>query len=33
MTENTLTAWRFVDESEVPEGPWTEIVTASGINR
>ena len=33
MTENALTAWRFVDEFEVPEGPWTEIVTVSGINR
>ncbi len=33
MTENRPTAWRFVDESEVPEGPWTEIVTVSGNNR
>ncbi|ADV46176.1 endo alpha-1,4 polygalactosaminidase [Nitratifractor salsuginis] len=24
--------WRFVDESEVPEGPWKEIVTRSGVH-
>jgi len=33
MTDNALTEWRFVDQSEVPEGPWTEIVTRSGNNR
>jgi hypothetical protein len=33
MKENTVTAWRFVDESEVPEGPWTDIITVSGNNR
>ena len=33
MTDNALTEWRFVDASEVPDGPWTEIVTASGNNR
>lgn len=26
---NTLTEWRFVRESEVPEGPWKEIITES----
>jgi hypothetical protein len=33
MRENKPTAWRFVDASVVPEGPWTEIVTISGNNR
>jgi hypothetical protein len=33
MTDNALTEWRFVEESEVPDGPWTEIVTISGNNR
>jgi len=33
MTDNALTEWRFVEESEVPDGPWTEIVTTSGNNR
>jgi hypothetical protein len=33
MRENAVTAWRFADRSEVPEGPWTEIVTVSGNNR
>jgi hypothetical protein len=33
MTENVPTAWRFVDAADVPDGPWTEIVTASGNNR
>jgi hypothetical protein len=33
MKENAVTAWRFVDESEVPNGPWTDIITVSGNNR
>lgn len=33
MRENTPTAWRFVDASAVPDGPWTEIVTVSSNNR
>ena len=33
MTENELTAWRFVDAADVTPGPWTEIVTTSGNNR
>jgi hypothetical protein len=24
--------WKFVDEQEVPDGPWKKIVTRSGIN-
>ena len=33
MTDNGITSWRFVDASDVPEGPWTDIVTRSGNNR
>ena len=33
MSNNGLAAWRFVDAADVPEGPWTEIVTISGNNR
>ncbi len=33
MSDNGLAAWRFVDEADVPDGPWTEIVTISGNNR
>lgn len=33
MRDNGLTAWRFVAASDVPEGPWTEIVTTLGNNR
>jgi hypothetical protein len=33
MNDNALTGWRFVDQSAVPQGPWTEIVTKSGNNR
>jgi hypothetical protein len=33
MKENAVTAWRFVDELDVPDGPWTDIVTISGNNR
>jgi hypothetical protein len=33
MNDNELTAWRFADAAEVPQGPWTEIVTTSGNNR
>lgn len=32
MTDNDITSWRFVDASEVPDGPWKETVTSSGIN-
>ena len=33
MQDNAWTAWRFVDARDVPDGPWTEIVTTSGNNR
>ena len=33
MSNNELTDWRFADEADVPEGPWTETVTISGNNR
>jgi hypothetical protein len=33
MTDNGLSAWRFVEEADVPAGPWTEIVTRLGNNR
>jgi hypothetical protein len=29
MTENDKTEWRFVEESDVPDGPWKVIVTRS----
>lgn len=32
LTTNEITAWRFVDEQEVPSGPWKNIVTRSGLN-
>lgn len=32
MTDNSATLWRFIEESMVPEGPWKERVTASGIS-
>lgn len=28
-----LVDWRFVEESEVPPGPWRRIVTTSGVTR
>ena len=33
MTDNGLSAWRLVEEADVPAGPWTEIVTRLGNNR
>jgi len=33
MNDNGITAWRFVDATDVPAGPWIEIVTTSGNNR
>jgi hypothetical protein len=33
MHDNGLSAWRFVEEADVPAGPWTEIVTTLGNNR
>jgi hypothetical protein len=32
MTDSDITSWRFVDASEVPSGPWKDIVTSSGPN-
>ncbi len=32
LETNEVTKWRFVDESEVPSGPWKEIVTTSPID-
>jgi hypothetical protein len=33
ISHNELTYWRFAEKADVPEGPWTEIVTTSGNNR
>jgi hypothetical protein len=33
MTDNGPAGWRFVEEVDVPVGPWTEIVTTLGNNR
>jgi hypothetical protein len=33
MHDNGLAAWRFAEAGDVPEGPWTEIVTTLGNNR
>jgi hypothetical protein len=33
MKDNGITAWRFLNATDVPPGPWTEIVTTSGNNR
>jgi hypothetical protein len=32
MTDNAVTAWRFMAEKDVPEGPWKESVTIRGIS-
>jgi hypothetical protein len=29
MKTNSATSWRFIDESQVPAGPWKEVVTTS----
>ncbi len=33
MQDNGPAGWRFVEEADVPAGPWTEIVTTLGNNR
>lgn len=33
MKDNEVTAWRFVNATDVPPGPWTEIITTSANNR
>jgi hypothetical protein len=33
MKDNGVTAWRFVNATDVPPGPWTEIITTSANNR
>lgn len=32
LETNTTTSWRFVDELEVPDGPWKEIITKSDVS-
>jgi hypothetical protein len=32
MSDNDETVWAFVDDEAVPEGPWKDIVTTSGIS-
>lgn len=31
LDTNREVEWRFVDDKEVPKGPWTEVVTTSGV--
>lgn len=31
MKDNGLVNWRFVDASDVPDGPWKQTVTTSGV--
>jgi hypothetical protein len=33
MDDNGYTEWEFVEASQVPEGPWKQVVTTSGVNR
>jgi len=32
MSDNDVTSWAFVDASDVPSGPWKDIVTTSGTS-
>lgn len=32
MTDNAVTKWRFVEEKDVPEGPWKLIITKSSVS-
>ncbi|MDQ3008884.1 MAG: hypothetical protein M3Q81_04800 [bacterium] len=32
MTTNEMVSWRFVDEADVPAGPWKQIITTSPVN-
>lgn len=32
ITNNALTEWRFVDEKDVPDGPWKKIVTTRQVS-
>jgi len=31
--EDDRVAWRFVDDIDVPPGPWTRVITTSGVNQ
>lgn len=31
--DSDLVSWRFVDDADVPHGPWTRVVTTSGVTR
>jgi hypothetical protein len=28
--QSGIVRWRFIDEKDVPDGPWKEIVTTTG---
>jgi hypothetical protein len=32
IDDNAIVKWRFVEEKDVPEGPWKLIITSSGIS-
>lgn len=32
MNDNANVKWRFIDDADVPPGPWKEIVTTSDVN-
>lgn len=32
LRDNAVTGWRFVDEEEVPEGPWKRVITTSPLD-
>jgi hypothetical protein len=33
MDDNGYTEWEFVEASQVPDGPWKQVVTISVVNR
>lgn len=33
LKTNAQTEWRFVDFEDVPDGPWTDVVTTSDVHR
>jgi len=32
LDDEDVTSWQFIDEKDVPTGPWTKVITRSGVN-
>jgi hypothetical protein len=32
LDDEDVTSWQFIDQKDIPDGPWSKVVTTSGVN-